>query len=164
MTLPRMPRRRLVLLSIMAAPVAAYGQAARDAAYAFVVNRQLGKSLRSMALTVVPSTQTYAMIVAELGAEEAKLRVSREVDGLLPKYQDRWNGLLAAAYANHYTVEELRSLTADGPNSKYVGKLTSTQDAVGQDMQKTAMPLLIELATESLSNVFFKIPRKRAAQ
>ena len=107
-----------------------------------------------MAMAVATRTQTYLMLVSKMGPGEARNVVQREVNALVPRFQDTWNHNLATAYAKQFSSEELQSLAADGRNSKYAPKLAERQSLVGTDMRAASESVLTELVTEAMKNAF----------
>ena len=54
---------------------------------------------------------------------------------MLPKYQDQWNKNLASAYAEHFTPEEMESLTRGKQKSPYLSKFKEKETQVDTAMQ-----------------------------
>ncbi len=135
---PSMQRFRVFLLPFMALVCALPANGAptsQEAALQFVVRHRIGSNLSTVALATATRTQTYSMVSSKLGASEARALVQREIEALLPSYQEKWNQNLAASYAEHFSAEELLSLASEGRNSKYASKLGERQGAVGVDMR-----------------------------
>jgi len=153
-----------VLIATLLYCSAAFATSSQDAASVFVSHFQMGKDLQKIAVAASSRTQTYRMVEATLGAEKARVVVSNEIGKVLPKYQTQWNQNLAKAYANYLTAEELTSLAEQGRNSKYFSKLRSMQPAIGSDMKALSEPILIELVTTALSNVFASLQKQSLQQ
>lgn len=152
--------RRTILFACLAAPFAmAAGNANLHAAQRFVAQQRVGSGLAAMAMTTASRTQTFAMLSSKLGAAEARASVSRELNGLLPGYQAAWDQNLAAAYAKHFTEEELTSLASEGRSSKHAPKVAERQSAVGADARVLSEPVLTDLVKKALANAFAKLPR-----
>jgi hypothetical protein len=126
---------------------------AEGAALNFVTTHRIGSNLPQMALAVASRTQTFQILSRKLGPIEARKRVQDEVAAAAPKYQGQWDKTLASAYAKHFSAEELDSLNAEGPRSKYAGKLASMQKVVGDDMRVASEPMLTEMLGSVLQNV-----------
>ena len=126
---------------------------AEDAALNFVTTHRIGSNLPQMALAVASRTQTFQILSSKLGVPEARNRIRQQIDVAAPKYQERWDRNLAAAYAKHFTAKELNSLNSEGPRSQYAGKLASMQKVVGDDMRAASAPMLTEMLGSVLMNV-----------
>jgi len=156
-------RKFLIAIALMVASCLsmpfAWATPEQDAAYTFVVRQNVGKTFMPMAWMTVSVTYTYAAIVENLGEEGAKKLISSEFEAALPSYQPQWNRNLANAYAKHMSVEELKSLAAEGQASKYARKLIEKQKVVGDDMRAASEPLLVSFVV----GVLDKASRKSVA-
>lgn len=132
------------------------GLTALEAAWSFVLRRELGANLKGLALAAALRTQTYAGLVSRIGEAEARSRVSNELASALVKYQYRWNQNLAYVYAKHFTADELVSLTAQGNESPYANKLKEQRSVVGADLRAASEPIVTELVTEVMNKAWAK--------
>lgn len=130
-----------------------------DAALRFVTTHHIGGNLPSMALAVATRTQTFAMLSNKLGTAEARQLVEQEIAALVPQYQGQWDKNLASAYARHFSGEELASLTAEGPRSRYAAKLATMQKTLGDDMRTASQPMLTEMLGVALKNALSKVAK-----
>ena len=127
-------------------------QVVGDPALALVDRYDLGSNLERMANDVAKATHTYGLVAQVHGANNASAVVAREIEKLVPIYQEQWNKNLANAYSTHFSQAELRSLIAMGKNSPFAGKLVAERHVVSQNMQQHSEALLKELVTEALTN------------
>ncbi len=113
--------------------------------------------MSQMALAVASRTQTFRILSKALGPNEALKRVRKEIALAAPNYQEQWNQNLAAAYAKHFSVEELVSLNSKGKQSPYIEKLASLRNVVGDDMRRASQPMLTEMVRRVLQNVLSSV-------
>ena len=150
-------RRRIFALVLGFVTAHAFATpASQDVALEFVKAQRLGDNLSALALTTASRTQTYSMLVSKLGADQARVVTIRELDALLPNYQSVWNLNLASVYAKHFSVEELRSLAAEGRRSQFANKVVERQSQIGNDVRSLSQPLLIKYVTEAMKIAFEK--------
>ncbi len=128
-----------------------------DVALNFVITHQVGSNLPQMALAAVSRTETFRMLGYKLGLPEARKQVQDEIAIVAPTYQARWDKNLAEAYAKHLSAQELSSLTSEGDQSQYVSKFASLRRSVGEDMRTSSEPLLTEMVSEILMNVYARV-------
>ena len=141
----------LALLALSGLGGTAYAKApAAEAAREFVVKSQAGANLGQIALSAAMRTNTYGLLTAQVGSQQAEKSVTAAIKGLLPKYQPQWDQHLVEAYSQSFSAKELASLASEGRESKYADKVMSKQPDIGKAMQASARPVLIELVTEAL--------------
>jgi hypothetical protein len=134
----------------------AFADPANTAATELVRRQHLGSNLKTIALATAVRTQTFAILVKQMGVSKAQAVVSTELDAHAREYEGRWDQNLASAYAQHFTSEELASLASEGRNSRYVRKLGEQQGAVGASMERLSKPLLVEYVSASMNSAFSK--------
>lgn len=83
--------------------------------------------------------------------------MSNELDKHAHQFQEQWDDNLAKAYAENLTRDELVSLASEGRHSRYVGKLSEKQRAVGESMQRMSMPILTRYVTKVMTSAFSTI-------
>lgn len=142
----------ILSLALLAPAVSALAEPAHAAAAEFVQRRHMGANLKTLALKVAQRTQTFLMLKAKVGAADAAHRVADALDRQAPRFAPRWDASLATIYARNFTAEELRSLTAQGADSRYAAKLADKQGAIGADMQRVGTPLLTQYVSAALSD------------
>jgi len=123
-----------------------------DPAAALVARFKMGDGLAKLADEAARATTTFASMVEQTGAATAKQRVQAEINRLLPAYQARWDGTLAAIYARHFSADELRSLASQGTRSPHAARFNTLQNTVAAEMRADAQPLLRLLVAEALTN------------
>ena len=64
----------------------------------------LGKNLPILASQAAFRTQTYAIVVSQLGESRARALLVQHVQKAVPRYQDQWDQNLAAAYLERLTA------------------------------------------------------------
>jgi len=106
------------------------------------------KTLRPISYRLASNTQTFRMMVDEVGAEKAERMMRSELNKVIPQYQEQWNQNLAAAYAEVLSEEEVRSLTYDGAQSQHVGVLKQG--------------LLSEMVTQAMTAAYRRLPANAA--
>jgi hypothetical protein len=125
----------------------------------YVLKENLGNSLTTFAYKVSKSTQTYAMIKSQLGAEQTDKLVSQELDLAIEKYQSEWNANLAESYSDFLTSDELNSLYYNGRNSPYYKKRVKFHKDVGLSMREKSSGLLTKVVSESMLKSFKQLPK-----
>jgi hypothetical protein len=125
----------------------------------YVLKENLGNSLTTFAYKVSKSTQTYAMIKAQLGDEQTDKLVSQELDLAIEKYQSEWNANLAESYSEFLTSDELNSLYYNGRNSPYYKKRVKVHKDVGISMREKSSGLLTKIVSESMLKSFKQVPK-----
>jgi len=123
-----------------------------DPAAALVARFNMGDGLAKLADEAARATTTFASIAEQSGAPAAKQRVQAEISRLLPAYQARWDGTLAAIYARHFSADALRSLASQGTRSPHAARFNALQNTVAAEMRTEAQPLLRQLVAEALTN------------
>jgi hypothetical protein len=125
--------------------------ASADPAAALVARFRLGKGLAQLADEAARSTTTFASMVEQTGADAATQRVQAEIGRLLPAYQPRWDGMLAAIYARHFSADALHSLASQGTRSPHAARFNALQNTVAAEMRADAQPLLRQLVADALT-------------
>lgn len=157
-----MPTKIALFLSLALIAAQPAMAASPQAAAQFVQRHGIGNNLKPMAMAVAQNTQTFAMIVSKSGASQAQAMVSSELDRCAAKYQSQWNANLAQVYAQHFTDEELASLTAEGRNSRFSSKLAANMNTIGAEVQRLSQPVLTAYVTEALGTAFERVSPKQA--
>lgn len=139
---------------------AAIAQPANAAATDLVFRQNLGSNLKTLALATAQKTQTFAILVGDMGMSGAQELVSKELDYHAPQFQGQWNDNLARAYAQNFTSEELKSLASEGKNSRYFRKLSEKQAVVGESMQRMSTPVLAAYVSAALNSAFSRMSAK----
>jgi hypothetical protein len=151
--------RKLFIYSLLALGLVtstAYAASPEDVAMTFVQQYHFGQNLPVISYLTATRTQTYAMIVKELGEQKAQSLVKGEIDKVLPAYQNQWDANLAASYAQVFSKEQLQSLVDEGKASRYLGDLKSKQSDVGALMQAKSTGLLKELVSKAMLAAFLQ--------
>jgi hypothetical protein len=147
----------LLLITLSSLTPLAIAEPTNTAAREFVRRQHLGSNLKPLAFAAAQKTQTFAILVSKIGASEARVLVSDELNSHAHQFQGQWDENLAKAYAQHFTPEELESLASGGRNSRYVRKLREKQDAVGESMQRVSTPILTAYVTAAMTSAYSKI-------
>jgi hypothetical protein len=124
------------------------------AAAELVRELRLGGNLQSLVTAAATRTQTFQVMTAETGPGPAAKAVKEAIAQVLPRYQRQWDANLAAAYAEHFTREELQSLAREKRASPYAAAYQQRQGAVGSSMQRLSSSLLTEATTAVLSAAY----------
>ena len=126
-----------------------------------LVQRQhLGSNLKTIALAAAQKTETFAMLASKVGAPKAKTLVSKELDSQARKFEGKWNRNLADIYAQHFTSEELASLAAQGPKSKYADKMAGKQPEIGGEMRRRSTPILISYVAAAMDGALSRASKQ----
>ncbi|WP_426214525.1 hypothetical protein [Pseudomonas sp. DWRC2-2] len=139
------------LLLLALASVASADTTVSPAARDFVAKQHLGKNLQQFAQVLAKTTVAYAMVAEKIGPAGARKALDEQITQLLPKYQPLWDLNLAEAYQQSFSDEEVASLAAEGPASKYASKVTAKQQEVSDRMQAKSTPVLKALITDALA-------------
>lgn len=126
-----------------------------------VQNLRLGENISGMSYRYAARTLAYRNIVRSVGLDEAAVIVKEEIRRIRPKYQERWNRNLAAAYAESLPPNELESIAQMGRASPFVDKLSALRNEVGRSMQEKSTGLLNEILAEALKNALDRAPPKK---
>jgi hypothetical protein len=160
-------RRRFLSTLIAALAVhhaistAAVAGAEQDAAAAMVREFRLGQKFPVMVLTAASQTQTFKTFMLEAGPAKARQIFTSHMDAVIPKYQSEWDRNLADAYAEHFTVREMRSIVQEKQASPYVKALQKRQRDVGVSMQRRSTELLSKVTTEVLAGAYAEVTAKK---
>jgi hypothetical protein len=166
---PGWPRRRVIgtilgaLCVAHTVPLSAQSQTPQDKATALDAVRRLGlgKNLPALAFQVASRTQTYAIVVSQLGEPRARELLVQHVQRAVPSYQDQWDHNLAAAYLERLTAAEIASVAELGSRSPSVPKMMSEQNAIGTAMQARSAQLLTDMVAAILADLFKDaVPRR----
>ena len=130
--------------------------ATEEVALNFVQKLKLGNNLPAMAFQIGKNTQTYRILVAQLGNDEANKLFTEEIIAALPHFQSEWNANLAKSYAEAFSSEELNSLILEKEKSPFFKKLQAGQSSVGASMQKRSEKIPSLLVVEALEKAFAK--------
>jgi 5,10-methenyltetrahydromethanopterin hydrogenase len=116
--------------------------------------KRMDSNLRPMALILSAKSHMFSQLAKRLGPKEASAAVTREIDRLLPRYQSTWEKNLAEVYAQHFSAEELVSLTTDGKASKYMPKFNKKSNDVRKDMKESSEQGVFALSTLAMTKVW----------
>ncbi|HEX8592315.1 MAG TPA: hypothetical protein VF682_03390 [Pseudomonas sp.] len=146
-----------VLFALLAFALADTDDAAQasevdDSAQAFVQDRHLGQSLGWLGYQVASRTATFTAIVEAIGKTQAQALVKGELERLQPEFQAQWDRNLAAAYAQYFTADELRSLNSGDGAQMLANKLRTKQNDVGMEMKARSAQLLKRFVSQALDN------------
>ena len=122
----------LIVLSLFS--TIATAASAEEIALTLVQKYRFGENLRAISYQAATQTHTYRMIVNEVGEQKAQSMVKREIDKVVPDYQNQWNKNLASSYAQVISVEKLQSLVDEGPSSKYSSELKAKQNEIREPL------------------------------
>ena len=125
-----------------------------DDAIAFVNKAGLGRNLSKIALRVATNTQTYRIMVADLGKSEASILVGKHLQKSVGNHQKEWNKNLANSYLEFFSGVELNSIISEKSDSPYFSKFRNKQKDVGGRMQEKSNKLLQKIVAEALKNAF----------
>lgn len=142
--------------AVLIAPTNPLGTKIYNVALAMVKKLHLGNNLESMSYQVAVTSKTYLMIVKKAGDSTAQSLVKDELKRLQPKYQGQWDENLARSYVEFFDSNELQSIADEKQSSKYFGKYSSRQNAVGRSMQSKSTGLLTDFVSEATLNAFTK--------
>lgn len=131
-----------------------------DEAIKFVEKLQLGRNFYDMAYKTAQASQTYAMIVSEIGSREATKLLNTELNISIKKYQKQWDKNLALSYLEYFTPAELNSLAEEKDKSPYKYKMLNKQNDVGRAMEKKSQEIFVKVISEAVGIAFSKIPNK----
>lgn len=131
-----------------------------DEAIKFVEKLQLGRNFYDMAYKTAQASQTYAMIVSEIGSREATKLLNTELNISIKKYQKQWDKNLALSYLKYFTPAELNSLAEEKDKSPYKYKMLNKQNDVGRAMEKKSQEIFVKVISEAVGIAFSKIPNK----
>ncbi|QEQ96442.1 hypothetical protein [Neptunomonas concharum] len=146
--------KKIVIFSLLLILSACSKHQPEITAIEFVEKMQLGKNLVSLSFRVSKNTQTFRMLVKELGHEEASSRLEDELVKITKDHQREWNENLANSYLEHFSVAELNSIYYEKRNSQFADKMSEMQKKVGRSMEIKSKDLLNAVATNALSSVF----------
>jgi hypothetical protein len=85
-----------------------------------------------------------------MGKTQAQTTVQTALQHLQPSYQDQWNSNMAAAYAESFTLNELRELNEGNAPSALATKFRAKQKDVGISMKSKSDELLKSFASKAL--------------
>lgn len=144
---------------------ALHAQTDSSLALEFLRKWKLNANLYLLTSDAIMKTTTFRIMVNNLGPDETKGLLVKNMVQILPKYQTEWDRNMAAIYAQHFSAEELQSLTQEGPKSQWAKKLASpsTQEVLGQEMREKSSAMLQAAAAEVLTQSFEQMPVKKSS-
>ena len=122
----------------------------KDVALALVHKYNLGKSLTPISYHFATQSQFYRMITNKVGEENAKNIINKEVDNLVPEYQDQWDRYLASSIAEVLSSDKLQSLLDKGSSSEYSVEFEEKRKEIEHLMDLKSYDLLIDLMTKAM--------------
>ena len=153
-------RAGLLAACLSTLPPMALAAPAQKEAMTLVQRQHLGSNLKTIALAAAQKTETFAMLASKVGAPKAKTLVSKELDSQARKFEGKWNQNLADIYAQHFTSEELASLAAQGPKSKYADKMAGKQPEIGGEMRRRSTPILISYVAAAMDGALSRASKQ----
>ena len=143
--------RRLVVPILLWMVCITVFAASPGVALQMVQTQGLGSNFAALATNAASASQSYRMMEARVTAPKAKALLAEHIQKVLPKYQPQWDRNLALSYAEVLSDAEMTSISREGRNSPYAGRLTASARDVGSRMQSRSGDLLTKAATEALS-------------
>jgi len=128
----------------------------QDAAYRFIVKRNLGVNLHAVSWSLVPFVDTHQKIVEAVGEAEAKRLIDAELLAVIPRHQEQWNRGMADAYAMFFTEQELKSFIASEQALKDAKNIDQRLMLVGHELL-TLEPMVRLFVTDALANVYSRL-------
>lgn len=144
---------------------ALHAQTDSSLALEFLKKWKLNANLYLLTSDAMMNTTTFRIMVNNQGLADSRNLLVKNMVQILPKYQTEWDRNMAAVYAQHFSAEELQSLTQEGPKSPWAKKLASptTQEVLGQEMREKSSSILQAAAAEVLSKSFEQMPVKKSS-
>ena len=121
----------------------------------------LGSHLVSQGQVVAEQTQTYRMIEEEIGVEAADRLVAAELAECARSRQAAWELILARSYLDHFSPEELESITREGKRSPFAPKLASERANVERSVKSRGKEFFKSYVGESLGRALKQSAAKR---
>ena len=143
----------ITLTLVLLLPISVHASPENDAVK-FVESIGAGKNLKVLSSRVARNTTTYRIMIAKADKEKVNRILKKELNKSIKNNQLQWNKYLAKAYLEHFTSEELNSLTNEKKKSPYRKKLIKNQRNVGLSMQKISKKLLNAVVTNALTNTY----------
>lgn len=140
----------LLGMLLLESPRSALAAQEHDAALAFVQQRHLGDSLAWLGYQVASRTVTFTALVQKMGKTQAQTTVQTALQHLQPSYQEQWNSNMAAAYAESFTLNELRELNEGNAPTALATKFRAKQKDVGMSIKSKSDELLKSFVAKAL--------------
>lgn len=128
----------------------------KEEAIQFITEFGVGNNLKALAAKTAMGTQTFRIILAEVGKDDAKHFVVPALEESVSKYQDAWNATLATAYLEYFTEEQLKSVRETKQKSPYFKAIGEKQELIGRYMEENAKPLLVKIVAEAMKNAYLE--------
>ncbi len=144
----------LSILAVLSISIELASASPTNEALRFVETMKLGNNVKALSFSAAQRTNTFAIMKSNIGAIKAKEALTKELKKSIAKHQRQWNHNLAQAYFEHFTPEELNSISQEKKNSPYAKKFIANQRKVGASMQKSSKGLLEEIVTEAMKNAY----------
>ena len=96
------------------------------------------------------------MIAAEIGIEAARNLVEEELSRAAPSVRDEWDLIVARSYLDHFSPEELESITREGRRSPFAGKLVSERKNVQMSVNSRGKNFFTIFVGKAVSRAFEK--------
>jgi len=121
-----------------------------DVGLALVHKYNLGKGLTPISYHFATQSPFYEMISNKVGEENAKNIINKEVDKLVPEYQEQWDKYLASSISTVLSADKLQSLLDKGSSSEYSVEFEEKGKEIEQLMDSKSYDLLIDLMTKAM--------------
>ena len=146
----------LLCLGLVFVPSRALADSPEDVALRHVQAFDLGSNLIPHGLRIAQLTHTYGMIAAEIGIEAARNLVEEELSRAAPSVRDEWDLIVARSYLDHFSPEELESITREGRRSPFAGKLVSERGNVQVSLNSRGKEFFTMFVGKAVSRAFEK--------
>jgi len=127
---------------------------AEEIAVQMVQEFELGSGLVPAGLLIAERTQTFAAIAARRGQATARRLVERELAAAAPSHRAEWERILARCYLEHFTPEELESITREGRRSPFAAKLAAEAKKIQSSVNARGAEFFSAYVTEALTRAF----------
>lgn len=117
---------------------------------ALVQKYNLGVKLTDISYQLAYQSPFYRMITNKVGEENAIRIINKEVDHLVPEYQERWNKYLASSISEVLSVEKMKSLLDNGASSEYFSEFNEKSETISLIMNSKSYDLLHDLMTKAM--------------
>ena len=141
---------------LVSAALPASADSAQEIALRHVKTFDLGSNLVPLSLSIAQMTHSYGMIGARIGAESARNLVEAELAKAAPAVRDEWDRIVAMSYLDHFTPEELDSITLQGRRSPFAGKLVSARQDVQASLDSRGKDFITIFVAKALGRALEK--------
>lgn len=124
-----------------------------DIALRFIRSRGLNTNFPSLIIQLVKATKPYGGMSSKYEPDLVEKMLGQTTKAVVEKYGNEWDLMLARAYLDIFSSDDLEALLYAGKDSPLYWKVLTKQDAIGERIKEQSLPLLAKAATEVMRSL-----------